>query len=91
MRKVYTGLAESSPADRLVGWVLDRFWRLLLIFLLSIAAYFFIDGIPIFIDFVRTGGDVPEKFESVPIGSTLFYAKIVIILFINYIILLKRI
>ncbi|MCK5835191.1 MAG: hypothetical protein KAG98_05635 [Lentisphaeria bacterium] len=91
MRKEYTGTGKSSPADRMVGWVLDRFWRLLLVVLLSVIAYFFVDGIPIFIEFVQTGGDVPEKFESVPVGSTLFYGKIVAILFINYIILLKRI
>ena len=91
MRNQYTESGSSSPANRLVSWFLDRFLRVLLVILLSVIAYFFVDAIPIFIKFVETGGDVPEKFKSVPIGSNFFYGKIVAILFINYIVLLKRI
>ncbi len=92
MRHAYNESGGTTPADKLKGWFYDRFWRVLLVILLSVVVYFGADLIPLFIEFINSGGDVPDgDFKSVPIGSSIFYGKIVAITFINYLILHKRI
>ncbi len=92
MRHSYNETGGTTPVDKLTGWFYDRFWRVLLVIVLSIAVYFAADMIPVFIEFIQSGGDVSdEDFKSVPIGSPIFYGKLVAITFINYLILHKRI